>query len=727
VSFLIRVAIDVPVDRLFDYRCDTEVLPGMRVLLPFGRRRVVGIVTGRLDHSDVPAAQLRHVLAVIDREPLLSAADFRLLEFAARYYLHPLGAVILNSLPAALRRVKTENPAPQGYRLTSAGTALTADGLPLRARARRTLLALLQSREVLGAEELIAHTPSLRDALRHFRKQGWVEAIALPPARTDVTAALTVQEGPVLNDAQQRAVTSITQSLETFSTYLLYGITGSGKTEVYLHAIANALKQGRQALLLVPEIGLTPQLEEMFVSRFSRDMVVTLHSSLTDSQRVERWHAARLGKARIVIGTRLSVFTPMPALGLIVVDEEHDSSFRQSDGFRYSARDLAIVRAQQRGIPVVLGSATPSLESWRHATESHYQLTRLPHRVHAAVPVVQFIDLQRQPHPDGLTAPLLDAIAGTLDRGEQSLVFINRRGFAPVLFCSSCGWLSGCPRCAAKLVLHLREQRLKCHHCGHEKPVPPACPDCGETDLAPLGQGTQRIESVLKRHFPRARLLRVDRDSTRHKDAWQGMREQIQGRAVDILVGTQMLAKGHDFPQVTLVAILNADGMLYSHDFRAAERLFAQLMQVAGRAGRGDTRGTVIVQTQFPTHPLYIALQRQDYEGYAGPLLAEREAAGFPPFVHQALLRAEARTAGAAMRFLSDARQLIGTAPPELTLYDPVPAPMNKRAGHFRAQMLFQSPQRGSLHATLKALREQLESKRSTSVRWALDIDPAEF
>lgn len=727
MSLLIRVAIDVPVDRLFDYRCDTAVEPGTRVLLPFGRRRVVGIVTGLLDRTDVPPAQLRNVLAVIDDEPLLLAPDMRLLEFAARYYLHPLGAVIMSSLPAALRRVSGASRAPQAYRLTPAGAALQPDQLPPRARARRALLALLQNQDMLSTEELTAHKPDLRNALRHFREQDWVEAVPLGSGRADSEIPQPVQEGPVLNDAQQQAVSAITQSLGAFSTHLLYGITGSGKTEVYLHAIAAALARGHQTLLLVPEIGLTPQLQETVVARFSRDAVVTLHSGLTDNQRAERWQAARKGQARIVIGTRLSVFTPMPALGLIVVDEEHDSSFRQSEGFRYSARDLAIVRAQQHNIAVVLGSATPALETWRHAMEGRYRLIRLPHRVHAAPPAVQYIDLRRQPGADGLTPPLLQAIARTLDRGEQSLVFINRRGFAPVLYCGSCGWLSDCPRCAAKLVLHLREQRLKCHHCGHEKPVPTACPDCGETDLAPLGQGTQRIESALTRHFPRARLLRIDRDSTRRKDAWQGMREQIQEQAVDILVGTQMLAKGHDFPQVTLVAVLNADGMLYSHDFRAAERLFAQLMQVAGRAGRGSTQGTVLVQTQFPTHPLYLALQTQDFDGFARNLLEEREAAVFPPFVHQALLRAEARSAAAAMRFLAEARQLIGVPPADVTLYDPVPAPMTKRAGHFRAQMLFQSAQRGSLHAILKTLRGQLEALRSTSVRWSLDVDPADF
>jgi len=489
------------------------------------------------------------------------------------------------------------------------------------------------------------------------------------------------------------------------------------------------LQRGEQILLLVPEINLTPQLENYFRNRFPDTELVSLHSGLNDGERASKWLRAQSGLARIVLGTRLAVFTPLPKLGLILVDEEHDSSFKQQDGLRYSARDVAIFRANQRGVPIVLGSATPSLESYYNARSGRYQLLKLEQRAatQAQLPQVRCLNISNIPLQEGISPAMLTALAERLSRKEQSLIFINRRGYAPVLMCTACGWLSNCSNCAGKLVLHLKDRRLRCHHCGHQERVPHACPSCGNTDLHPVGVGTQRIEEALQAHFPEARILRVDRDSTRNKGSWQTMRKQIQDDAVDILVGTQILAKGHDFPNLTLVGVLNPDGALYSADFRASEKLFAQLAQVSGRAGRADKPGEVLVQTAFPDHPLFRALRAHDYDAWAQILLKEREQAGFPPFVFQVLLRAEGKQEGEVYAFLKRAREAAMALSLPVEVYGVVAATMAKRANHFRAQLLVQSDTRKALQQFLRAWRPLLDELPSQKLRWSLDIDPLEF
>jgi primosomal protein N' (replication factor Y) len=561
--------------------------------------------------------------------------------------------------------------------------------------------------------------------LKVFIAEGWVTACDAPPDAAVVAPPPGI--APQLTPDQSSAVDAINAALGNYQALLLLGITGSGKTEVYLHAMATALERKLQVLLLVPEIALTPQLESLVIARFPEVMVSTLHSGLADGERAERWQAARNGRARIVLGTRLSVFTPLPDLGLIIVDEEHDSSFKQGEGFRYSARDLAVVRARQAGIPVVLGSATPALETYRNAIDDRYRLLPLKNRIQAGLPTIRYIDLRQQKTDDGLSPALIAAIAERIARKEQSMVFINRRGYSPVLMCGSCGWMSKCARCSAKLVLHLRDRRLRCHHCGHDSAVPTACPECGDADLAPLGQGTQRIEAALVRLFPQARILRIDRDTTRPREAWPAMRNRIRDRDVDILVGTQILAKGHDFPHLNLVGVVNADSMLYSNDFRASERLYALLTQVAGRAGRGALPGMVLIQTQFPDHPLYTALRGQDFDAFARAQLAERRQAGFPPYVHQALLRAEARELKTALGFLDDAARAAADLDGQVTVYDPVPANMMRRAGRERAQLLVQARSRAGLRAFLNAWRPLLADTESTPARWSLDVDPLDF
>lgn len=723
---LIRVALDVPVARLFDYRCDDPAVRiGARVLVPFGRRQQVGIVMARPADSEIAESRLKRVITLLDREPLLQRADLRLLEFAAGYYVHPLGAVVMATLPVALRRTRIRPAAPAAYALTAAGRAAAIDALPARASTQRALLALLRTTPIVETTTLRGLGRGAQAALKLFLAQHWVQPVSAVTAPRDKPTP--ADPAPALTAAQKTAAEAITGTLGAYQTLLLLGITGSGKTEVYLHAIAAALARGGQILLMVPEIALTPQLESLVVARFPSVQVVTLHSGLADSERATRWQAARSGQAGIVLGTRLSVFTPLPALALIIVDEEHDASFKQGDGFRYSARDLAVVRARHAGVPLVLGSATPALETYRNAIEGRYQLLTLKERINALPPAIACIDLRQHRADEGLSAPLLAAIGERLARGEQSMVFINRRGFAPVLMCGSCGWMSDCRRCSARLVLHQRDHQLRCHHCGHESPVPATCPECGDADLAPVGQGTQRIEAALARHFPKARVLRIDRDTLRARASWQDMRERIRDRAVDILVGTQLLAKGHDFPHLNLVGIVNTDSMLYSMDFRAAERLYALLTQVSGRAGRGATQGAVLVQTQFPDHPLYGALRDQNFDAFAREMLAERRQAGFPPYIHQALLRAEARELKTALQFLEHAAHAARRIRPAITIYEPVPANMMRKAGRERAHLLVQATTRADLRAFLNAWQLSLAGPGASTVRWALDVDPAEF
>ena len=514
-----------------------------------------------------------------------------------------------------------------------------------------------------------------------------------------------------------------------YECFLLHGITGSGKTEVYVHLMHRVLQRGGQVLLLVPEINLTPQLEHYFRSRFPDAELVSLHSGLNDGQRAQNWLRAQSGGARIVLGTRLAVFTPLPQLALIIVDEEHDASFKQQDGLRYSARDVAIFRANQRGVAIVLGSATPALESYHNALSGRYRMLRLTQRAaaQAQLPGVHCINTSNTFMQHGISEPLLAALEQRLASGEQSLMFINRRGYAPVLMCTACGWMSGCANCAGKMVLHLKDRRLRCHHCGQQARVPHACPGCGNTDLQPIGIGTQRVESALQERFPQARILRVDRDSTRNKGAWDAMRKQIHEGKVDILVGTQMLAKGHDFPNLTLVGVLNPDSALYSSDFRAPEKLLAQLVQVAGRAGRADKPGEVLIQTAFPDHPLFRALRAHDYPGWVNTLLAERQSAGFPPFVHQAMLRAEGKQEAEVYAFLQRAHEMAIALKEPVEIYDVVPAAMPRRANHFLAQLLVQSAQRKSLQQFLRTWKPLLDALPANKLRWSLDIDPLEF
>ena len=675
--------------------------------------------------SDLAIGRIKPVVKVLDEVPPLPAELLTLLRFCGDYYHYPLGMVVMAALPARMRALEPITiKQALSFTLTDTGHSLDTTSLPKRRVIQHRILQALQNGAMSGSQ-IRALSASAPANLKLMIEQGWVEACTTPVA---ISATHTFSNAHIPTEAQQAVIEAVNQT-QGYQCFLLHGITGSGKTEIYVHLMHQVLQRGEQVLLLVPEINLTPQLENYFRSRFPDTELVSLHSGLGDGERISKWMRAQSGQARIVLGTRLAVFTPMPRLGLILVDEEHDSSFKQQDYLRYSARDVAIFRANQRAVSIVLGSATPSLESYYNAKTGRYQLLKLTQRAasQAQLPQVRCVNISNTPIQEGISPVMLTALGERLSRKEQSLIFINRRGYAPVLMCTACGWLSGCSNCAGKLVLHLKDRRLRCHHCGHQERVPHACPSCGNADLQPVGIGTQRVEEALQAHFSEARILRVDRDSTRNKGSWTRMHKQIQGDEVDILVGTQILAKGHDFPNLTLVGVLNPDGALYSADFRASEKLFAQLAQVAGRAGRADKPGEVLIQTAFPDHPLFRALRAHDYDAWAQILLAERKQAGFPPFVFQVLLRAEGKNENDVYAFLKRAREAAMTLACPVEVYGVVAAAMPKRANHIRAQLLVQSNTRKSLQQFLRTWRPRLEKLPANKIRWSLDIDPLEF
>lgn len=728
---IVRVALDVPLDKLFDYRCDESQPPsrGAMIAVPFGARRMVGVALEFARTSAVEPAKIRSVHKILHDVPALSHATLELLGFCSRYYHHPLGQTIHTALPSALKQlIRRQDQKPQAYTITDAGDQCDLDALPRNAVVQRALLDLFKRERHVTREQILAVSANAGKALRLFLDARWVEATEpkanVSNARRD-EAPLTARSAVELTPEQSEAVDRVRRSLGTFRCHVLRGVTGSGKTEVYLSLIDHAIAAGKQALLLVPEINLTPQLEDALAARFGEQRVITLHSAIADGERLERWKRAARGSVDIVAGTRLAVFAQLPRLGLVIVDEEHDASYKQQEGLRYSARDVAVALAKQRGVPVLLGSATPSLETMRQAYVGRYDLCELTQRASGLPPSIELVPLAKQKRTDSLSDTLIHALELNLQRREQSLVFINRRGFAPTLYCSACGWIAPCHRCSARLTVHLARQKLSCHYCGHEERIPTACPVCGNQDLAALGHGTQRIEQAIAARFPNARVVRIDRDSTRRRDAFQSLREKVASEAVDILVGTQMLAKGHDFPNLTLVGVIGADQGLLAADFRAEERLFSQLLQVVGRAGRGAKPGRALVQTAFPHHPLFEALQTQDFDAFARAQLALREASGFPPFLYQALVRAEATAEAAVSRFLAEAARLgQRIAPKNVVVYDAAPAAMARIAGKWRWNLLVQSQGRAALHAFLKQWLPQLQSTR---VRWSIDIDPLEL
>lgn len=717
-----RIAVNVPLsDGLLTYSHSERLPQGTRVLVPFRNKTVVGIVWETDIAPDMDAARILGVQTAFSDEPPLPENWRDLLSFTSRYYHYPTGQAVFAALPQGLKETRAvEMPQPPlFYALNEAGRAQTPP--PARFNKKAALWdALLSGGMTMAAlKQVNAQAAKL---IEDWTEKGWIET-------TEAAKPVLRSSEFQLNADQQQASDEIQTAFGSFQPFLLYGITGSGKTEVYFDAMAKVLAQGRQVLFLLPEINLTPQLLKRVENRFADVPTAVLHSQMAAGRRTQDYLRAMLGQAKLVIGTRLAVFTPMDNVGLIVVDEEHDGSFKQDNELRYHARDLAVWRAKQSGCPVVLGSATPSLESWHKAQSGAYRLLQLTERAHTAaqLPQVDILNVGRLKLDNGFSPQALQLLKQNFEAGGMSLVYLNRRGFAPALFCGDCGHTFGCPNCSAKMVLHQRAHQLRCHHCDHREPIPFKCPDCGNQDLTAVGHGTQRVEETLRAFLPKAAVVRVDRDSTAHKNDWADLYRRIADNEIDILVGTQMLAKGHDFARLNLVIVLNADGSLYSADFRAPERLFAELMQVSGRAGRADKPGKVLIQTQLPEHPVFAAVKAQDYAVFAENELNERQMFAMPPFGFQTAIRADAPRVADAMEFLNAAKETLAPLLPEsVSQFGAAPMLMVRLAERERAQIFLESTSRQDLHRAVSLWVQVLQQNRDGKIRWSVDVDVQE-
>ncbi|MCW8933124.1 MAG: primosomal protein N' [Gammaproteobacteria bacterium] len=731
-----RIAVPVPIYSLFDYLIPVEPgqipLEGCRVKVQFGRNQLVGLVLSVVDESTLPLSKLKPLIEIIDVKPVLSADLIKLLKWSASYYHYPLGEVIFSALPRRIREgapaeLKSENY----WHLTEAGKSLEIESLS-RAPKQAALLSYLQNSlaDGLNSDQLNEvwdnwRTPVkvlIEKCLVEVRQKVQTAVITSPDQIKDKSS-----HGFNLNAQQAGAAKEVVQALNTYQAFLLQGITGSGKTEVYLDVIEHALAQNLQVLVLVPEISLTPQLTQRFTQRLNTT-IASLHSGLNDTQRHSAWVLASKGIARVVIGTRSALYTPMPDLGLIILDEEHDASFKQQEGFRYHARDLSLVRAKNKNIPVLLGSATPSFESLENVARGQFSLLTLTERgaAGATPPKVSLLDVCRRPMEDGISDTLFNKIEEHLNNDGQVLLFLNRRGYAPLLMCHECGWTTECQRCDANMTLHHHNQRLRCHHCGYEKKAPTQCPQCNHESLYIPGAGTERIEVALTEKFPSVVISRIDKDTTRLKGELDRKLNQARSGEARILIGTQMLAKGHDFPNVTLVGILNADQGLFSADFRGTEHMAQLIIQVSGRAGRGKRAGEVIIQTHHPEHPLLHILLESGYAGFAKTALIERKQANFPPFSYMVIVRCESIYKEQGIVFLNECRQALNYEGVEL--FGPIPAPMERRAGRYRWQLILLSDERKKLHAILRHWVPGIHKlKTANKVRWSIDVDPQDM
>ena len=727
--FYHRIAVNVPLsDGLLTYSHSELLPPGTRVLVPFRNKTVVGIVWETDIAPDMDTARILSVQTAFVEEKPLPQSWRDLLSFTSRYYHYPIGQAVFAALPQGLKEMRAvEMPQPPlFYALNEAGRAQTPP--PSRFNKKAALWdALLSGGMTMAAlKQVNAQAAKL---IEDWAEQGWIETTeAVKPVLRSCNGQASHSEF-VLNADQQKASDEIQTAFGKFQPFLLYGITGSGKTEVYFDAMAKVLAQGRQVLFLLPEINLTPQLLKRVENRFADVPTAVLHSQMAAGKRTQDYLRAMLGQAKLVIGTRLAVFTPMDDVGLIVVDEEHDGSFKQDNELRYHARDLAVWRAKQSGCPIILGSATPSLESWHKAQSGAYHLLQLTERAHTAaqLPQVDILNVGRLKLDNGFSPQALQLLKQNFEAGGMSLVYLNRRGFAPALFCGDCGHTFGCPNCSAKMVLHQRARQLRCHHCDHREPIPFKCPDCGNQDLTAVGHGTQRVEETLRAFLPKAAVVRVDRDSTAHKNDWADLYRRIADNEIDILVGTQMLAKGHDFARLNLVIVLNADGSLYSADFRAPERLFSELMQVSGRAGRADKPGKVLIQTQLPEHPVFAAVKAQDYAVFAENELNERQMFAMPPFGFQTAVRADAPRVADAMEFLNAAKETLAPLlPASVSQFGAAPMLMVRLAERERAQIFLESTSRQDLHRAVSLWVQVLQQNRDGKIRWSVDVDVQE-
>ncbi|MBE8597193.1 primosomal protein N' [Xenorhabdus sp. BG5] len=729
---VVQVALPVPLTRTFDYLLPTGLpLPaiGVRVLVPFGKRNAIGIVTGIADSSELPPEQLKSITSILDVHPLFPNDLWQLLQWAVSYYHYPLGEVLFHALPVLLRQGKPAEFSPLWqWQVTEAGRELPLTQLKRSAKQQKALAALRQ-RPVYRHQ--VSELELSESALQSLKKKSLIALHPIQPEAENWREHFkTIGERLKINTEQATAVGAIRAEDQTFSPWLLAGITGSGKTEVYLSVLENILAQGKQALILVPEIGLTPQTIRRFRERFNAPIDV-LHSALNDSERLTVWLRAKRGENAIVIGTRSALFTPFAHLGVIIIDEEHDSSYKQQEGWRYHARDLAVFRAKKEGIPIIMGSATPALETLYNVQQGKYrQLTLTQRAGHAQVATQHLLDLKGLPLTVGLSQPLINRMGEHLKADNQVILFLNRRGYSPALLCHECGWIAECQRCDHYYTLHQNHHHLRCHHCDSQRPIPRQCPQCGTTNLIPVGLGTEQLEDGITKLFPNTPITRIDRDTTSRKGALEQQLAEVHQGGARILIGTQMLAKGHHFPDVTLVALLDVDGALFSADFRAAER-FAQLYtQVSGRAGRAGKRGEVVLQTHHPEHPLLQILLEKGYDAFAQQAMEERQQVHLPPFVSHILLRAEDHDNQQAPAFLQQMRQLFeyhAQSDNHLWIMGPVPALQAKRGGRYRWQLMIQHPSRIFLQKMMAGIYPQITTlPQARKVKWNIDVDPSE-
>ncbi len=726
-----RVALPVPLDKQFDYLIPNYLFPiiGGRVSVPFGRQTLVGIVTELAQESEFSIDKLKPIKEVLDSQPVWPESLYTLLKWCSQFYQFPLGDTLANAMPSALRKGKPADFAScKEWCMTDRGRDQLMQGFG-RAFKQAQVMNLLASGPVSHSfllEEEVSST-----TLKTLQEKGWIEVSENKPQFRPWQKQLEADvEKPKLNQEQAIAIAAV-NSKQGFGCYLLEGVTGSGKTEVYLNLIKPVLEQGKQALVLVPEIGLTPQTINRFKKRFNVPVEV-IHSGLNDTERLNAWLSARDKVAGIVIGTRSALLTPFAQLGIIIVDEEHDSSYKQQDSLRYHARDVAVMRANQEQIPIVLGSATPALETLHNALTGKYHHLQLTERAGVAVPTRnRVLDVKGLYLESGLSAPLIAEMRRHLSSGNQVLLFLNRRGFSPALMCHECGWIADCQRCDAYYTFHQYSNEIRCHHCGSQRPVIHQCQGCGSTQLVTVGVGTEQLEKQLEELFPEYKTIRIDRDSTRRKGSLESALESIRKGEYQILIGTQMLAKGHHFPDVTLVALLDVDGSLYSSDFRASERLAQLFIQVAGRAGRASKPGEVILQTHHPEHSLLQDLLQRDYHHFALTALAERKLAMLPPYTYLTLFRAEANQSQMVEDFLRQVRQTLESHPlfdAHCMVLGPTPAPLAKRAGKYRWQLLLQTEVRSVMQKLLMSAKPAISMlPLANKVRWTIDIEPQDL
>jgi primosomal protein N' (replication factor Y) len=729
---IVSIALPSPVADTFDYlpgKFDLSLLrPGVRVLTNFAGRQLIGVVISHKSESKIAAERLKPVLKILDLQPIIDSTLLDLLQRAANYYHWPLGEVIFTALPKLLRDGKAPSSTDQKiWKTCTHQEAALHPELSRSPRQQECLSAIQSHPNGLNREQLKQLFNNPTPLLKALENKNLIKTEYQPclPASNNQS----ISHAPSLDEQQIQAINALHTQLKQFNISLLEGVTGSGKTEVYLQLIKTIIESGKQTLILVPEISLTPQLIQRFNARFDCP-IIGLHSGLNDRERLCGWRLADLGEARIIIGTRSAVFTPLKSPGLIILDEEHDPSLKQQEGFRYHARDLAILRAQMEGVPIVLGSATPSLESIHNATIGRYQHLKLTQRAGDALPpILHIVDLRQQKMAEGLSHTLLEKMQTQLDRGHQVLLFLNRRGYAPIMLCHDCGQVLDCPRCDSHTTFHAYKNELRCHHCGHWRRPPPQCPDCSGHTLQAIGLGTQKIERAILDYFPKYPVIRVDRDSMSHKNALPKALKDIAHGNYPIIIGTQMLAKGHDFHNITLVGMIDVDQGLFSTDFRAAERMIQQILQVSGRAGRGKTAGEVVIQTHHPEHPLLQTLIREDYSTLAERMLEERHTTHWPPYTHLALLRASAHKSEQAEQFLQEVQRLCCADPhSEVEILGPVSAVMERKAGRYRYQLLLRSVERKPLHLLLKrVLPPTRKLKIARKVRWSIDIDPVDM